>query len=214
MKRFSGLNVNTAKKIMLDVGAFFINADPTQGYKANVTAGRRVGATQGGGTFAANPETHYIQVDGMPENTKGMLVLDGWKPTLNLKMLEQDAINVKRALGAATSAAATLDEQSYQKISPKEEFEDGDYLSNVALATKIKGSNFPVWIVIYNAISFGGLSWQFTDKSETTSDVTFNAHYSVGEDDEISAPPFDIYIPDDVTEAQAQAAIDRAAVAE
>lgn len=212
MKRFSGLRTDTAKKIMLDVGAFFINAEPEKGYKANVTAGRRVGATQGGGTFAANPETHYIKVDGMPENTKGMLVLDGWKPTLNLKMLEQDATNVKEALGAATSSSVTLDEQKYQKVTPKEEFEDGDYLKNVALATKIKGSNFPVWIVIYNAVSFGGLSWSFADKAETTSDVTFNAHYSIGEDDEISAPPFDIYIPEDITEAQAAAAIANAEV--
>ena len=212
MKRFSGLNVDTAKKIMLDVGAFFVNAEVSKGYAANVSAGKRIGATQGGGTFAANPETHYIQVDGMPENTKGMLVLDGWKPTLELKMLEQDADNVKRALGAAKSATETLDEQSYTKVSPKEEFEDSDYLQNVAYAGKIKGSNFPVWIILHNAVSFGGLSWSFADKSETTSDVTFNGHYSVGEGDEISAPPFEIYIPDDITTAQAQAAIDKAVV--
>lgn len=214
MKRFSGLGADTAKKIMLDVGAFFINAKPEEGYKKNVTAGRRIGATQGGGTFAANPETHYIAVDGMPENTKGMLVLDGWKPTLNLKMLEQDAANVRAALGAAKTSSTTLDGQAYTKISPTEEFADSDYLENVALATKIKGSDFPVWIVVYNAVSFGGLSWNFADKSETTTDVTFNAHYSVGEEDEISAPPFDIYIPDDISAAQMTAALNAAEVRE
>lgn len=212
MRRFNGLSAGTSKKVLLDVGAFFINADPTKGYKANVDAGKRLGATQGGGTFAANPETHYIKVDGMPENTKGMLVLDGWKPTLNLKMLETDSNNVKIALGAAKVEAATLDTQGYKKISPKDEFEDSDYLENVACATKIKGSNFPVWIVVHAAVSFGGLSWSFSDKGETVTDVTFNGHYTVGEDDEISAPPFEIYIPDNITDAQMAAALENAEV--
>lgn len=212
MKRFNGFSANTSKKILLDVGAFFVNADPAQGYAANVTAGRRLGATQGGGSFAANPETHYISVDSMPENTMGMLVLDGWKPTLNLKMLETDAKNVQYALGAAKTATTQLDSQSYSKITAKDEFEDGDYLKNVAYAGKIKGSNFPVWIVLENAVSFGGLNWAFTDKGETTTDTTFNAHYTVGEDDQVSDAPFAIYIPDDISAAQAQAAIKRASV--
>lgn len=200
MKKYTGLNHLTGKKIMLDAGAFFVNYDVTKTYAENVTAGHRVGATQGGGTFAANPETRYIGVDGMPENTKGMLEIVGWKPTLNVKMLEQDSNNVKRALGAATISAATVKTDSYKKISPNETFADSDYLANVAVATRIRGSELPVIIVMYNAVSFGGLSWGFTDKSETITDVTFNAHYTVGEDDVVSAPPFDIYIPSDVEE--------------
>ncbi len=212
MKRFTGHGVDTSKKIMLDVGAFFINADMSKTYEENVTAGNRLGATQGGGTFAANPEGHYIKVDGMPENTKGMYVLDGWKPTLQVKLLEQDAKNIKYALGAAKTATQQIKEQAYTKVTPKDEFEDEDYLKNIALATKIKGSNFPVWIVLENVISFGGLSWSFADKAETISDITFNAHYTVGENDTISEPPFAIYVPDDISAAAVAAAIEKGSV--
>lgn len=205
MKKFTGLSKMTAKKIMLDVGAFFVNYDVSKSYAENVAAGKRTGATQGGGSFAANPETRYISVDGMPENTKGMLEITGWKPTMNIKMLEQDAKNTQLVLGAADAKKETLGTNSYTKISVRDYFEDSDYLENVAVATRMRGTDLPVIIVLHNAVSFGGLSWNFADKSETVTDVTFNGHYAIGDDDEISAPPFDIYIPDDVSQTQAAA---------
>lgn len=205
MKKFTGLSKMTAKKIMLDVGAFFVNYDVSKSYAENVDAGKRTGATQGGGSFAANPETRYISVDGMPENTKGMLEITGWKPTMNIKMLEQDAKNTQLVLGAADAKKETLGTNSYTKISVRDYFEDSDYLENVAVATRMRGTDLPVIIVLRNAVSFGGLSWNFADKSETVTDVTFNGHYSIGDDDDISAPPFDIYIPDDVSQTQAAA---------
>lgn len=205
MKKFTGLSKMTAKKIMLDAGAFFVNYDVSKTYAENVAAGKRTGATQGGGSFAANPETRYISVDGMPENTKGMLEITGWKPTMNVKMLEQDARNTKLVLGAATTEKVKLGESNYNKVSPKDAFDDEDYLTNVAVATRMRGTDLPVIIVMHNAVSFGGLSWNFTDKSETVTDATFNGHYVIGEDDEISDPPFDIYIPDDVSQEAAAA---------
>lgn len=203
MKKFTGLSKMTAKKIMLDAGAFFVNFDVNKTYAQNVADGKRTGATQGGGSFQANPETRYIIVDGLPENTKGMLEITGWKPTMNIKMLEQDAENTKRVLGAATAEKVKLGENSYTKISPKDAFDDTDYLENVAVATRMRGTDLPVIIVLHNAVSFGGLSWNFADKSETVTDATFNGHYNIGDNDEISAPPFDIYIPDDVTQEEA-----------
>lgn len=207
MKKFTGLSKMTAKKVMLDAGAFFVNYDTTKTYKENVTAGNRMGATQGGGSFQANPETRYIKVDGMPENTKGMLEITGWKPTLQLKMLEQDARNVKLALGAATSKKTKIGQDDYTQITPRDTIEDDDYLKNVAVACRMRGTNLPVIVVLYNAVSFGGLTWSFADQSETVSDITFNGHYSIGDDDEISQPPFDIYIPDDVSQEEAAAAL-------
>lgn len=207
MKKFTGLSKMTAKKIMLDAGAFFVDYDVKKTYAENVAAGKRTGATQGGGSFQANPETRYISVDGLPENTKGMLEITGWKPTMNIKMLEQDAQNTKRVLGAATAEKVTLGENKYTKISPKDAFDDEDYLSNVAVATRMRGTDLPVIIVMHNAVSFGGLSWNFADKSETVTDATFNGHYTIGDGDEISDPPFDIYIPDDMSQEAAAAVL-------
>lgn len=210
MKRFHGFSADTPKKILCDVGALFKDYDFTQSYQENVMAGRRLGATQGGTTFAANPQGRYIKVDGLPENTKGLYTIDCWKPTMAPKMLEQDSKNVKLALGAAKVEAATIKEAKYNKITPKDDFEDTDYIKNITLATKIKGSDFPVLIVLFNTISFGGLSWTFTDQSETTSDVTFNGHYDIGEYGEISDPPFALYIPEEIDEATVQAAMEKA----
>ena len=210
MKRFHGFSADTPKKILCDVGALFINYDLGKSDQENVTAGKRIGATQGGTVFAANPQGRYIKVDGLPENTKGLYTIDCWKPTLAPKMLEQDSKNVKLALGAAKVESTNIKETAYNKITPKDDFEDGDYIQNITLATKIKGSAFPVLIVLYNSISFGGLSWSFSDQSEVTSDVTFNGHYDIGEYGEISDPPFALYIPAEIDETTVKAAMAKA----
>lgn len=210
MKWFHGFSADTPKRILCDVGALFINYDFGKSYQENVTAGKRIGATQGGTVFAANPQGHYIKVDGLPENTKGLYTIDCWKPTLAPKMLEQDSKNVKLALGAAKVESTTVKETGYNKVTPKDDFEDSDYIQNITLATKIKGSAFPVLIVLYNSISFGGLSWSFSDQSEVTSDVTFNGHYDIGEYGEISDPPFALYIPAEIDETTVKAAMAKA----
>lgn len=210
MKRFHGFSADTPKRILCDVGAIFKDYDFTKSYQENVAAGKRIGATQGGTTFAANPQGRYIKVDGLPENTKGLYTIDCWKPTLAPKMLEQDSENVRLALGAAKVEATTVKDANYKKITPKDDFDDTDYIQNITLATKIKGSNFPVLIVLYNSISFGGLSWSFADQNETTSDVTFNGHYEIGEYEEISDPPFALYIPEEIDEVTVQASMKKA----
>lgn len=210
MKRFHGFSADTPKRILCDVGALFKDYDFTQSYQENVKAGRRLGATQGGTTFAANPQGRYIPVDGLPENTKGLYTIDCWKPTMAPKMLEQDSKNVRLALGAAKVESTTIKDASYKKVTPKDDFEDGDYIQNITLATKIKGSEFPVLIVLYNAISFGGLSWTFSDNSEVTSDITFNGHYEIGEYEDIGDPPFAMYIPAEIDETTVKAAMEKA----
>ena len=125
-------------------------------------------------------------------------------------MLEQDSANVKLALGAAKVESTTIKDASYNKVTPKDDFEDSDYIQNITLATKIKGSSFPVLIVLYNAISFGGLSWTFSDNSEVTSDITFNGHYEIGEYDDIGDPPFAMYIPSEIDESTVSAAMAKA----
>ena len=210
MKRFHGFSADTPKRILCDVGALFLNYDFKKSYRENVDAGKRIGATQGGTVFAANPQGRYIKVDGLPENSKGLYTIDCWKPTLAPKMLEQDSENVKLALGAAKVEATTIKDASYNKVTPKDDFEDGDYIQNITLATKIKGSAFPVLIVLYNSISFGGLSWSFSDQSEVTSDITFNGHYEIGEYEDIGEPPFAMYIPAEIDEDTVKTAMEKA----
>lgn len=207
MKKFHGFSKKTARKIVLDVGAFFVAFDVQASYEANVAAGKRVGATQGGGGFTVTPDRRAIKVDGLPENMIGMDETEFWTPTINLKMLEQDAKNLKIALGMAEVADVQLAGVKYKKITPRNSTEESDYLDNVTYAGRIRGSNFPVYIVVEKALNVGGMGWNFADRSETITDVTFTGHYYLNDNDTISDAPFAIYIPDDVDPADVAAAL-------
>ena len=62
-KAYSGINKDTTKHIQLDAGAFFKNFDPaTDTYATAKTAGKCLGATQGGGEFSAMPALPLIAV--------------------------------------------------------------------------------------------------------------------------------------------------------
>lgn len=211
MKKYTGFSALTGKKVMLDVGAFFVNYDVTKDYAANVAAGKRTGATQGGGSFAAKPNYRTIKVDGVPENTKGMRDLLSWQVTMQQKMLEQDAQNTALALAAAKSEQTQIAGASYTKITGKDALDDSDYQNNVAYAGRIRGSSIPFIIVVKNAFNPDGLSWSFADQSETTTDCNFSGNYTA-EDLENGTVPFDIYIPNDITGAQAAAALEGASV--
>lgn len=207
MKKFHGFSGGTAKKIVLDVGAFFAGYDVTKSYEENVAAGKRIGATQGGGGFTATPDRRVIRADGLPENLIGMDETNFWVPTMNVKMLEQDAANLKRALGMADVKSVQLKNGNYKKITPRDHTEESDYLDNITYAGRIRGSSFPVLIVLEKALNIGGLGWTFADRSETISDVTFTGHYYLMEKDTLSEAPFAIYIPDDEDDAAAARAM-------
>lgn len=207
MKKFHGFSGGTAKKIVLDVGAFFAGYDVTKSYEENVAAGKRIGATQGGGGFTATPDRRVIRADGLPENLIGMDETEFWTPTMNVKMLEQDAANLKRALGMADVENVQLKNVNYKKITPRDHTEESDYLNNITYAGRIRGSSFPVLIVLEKALNIGGLGWTFADRAETISDVTFTGHYYLMAEDTLSEAPFAIYIPDDVDDAAAARAM-------
>lgn len=210
MKKFHGFSRGTARKIVLDVGAYFAGFDVNASYEDNVKDGRRIGATQGGGGFTVTPTRRVIRVDGLPENLIGMDEVDFWVPTMNVKMLEQDAENLKRALGMADVESVELNHVKYKRIVPRDHTEESDYLDNITYAGRIRGSSFPVLIVLEKALNIGGLGWTFTDRAETISDVTFTGNYYLMADDTLSEVPFAIYIPDDVDEAEAARVLDAA----
>lgn len=211
MKKFHGFSKHTAQKIMLDMGAVFVAFDINASYEDNKRAGKCVGGTQGGGGFTATPTRRNISVDGLPENVKGLDEFLYWIPTLNVKMLEQDADNLRNALAAAEIEDVLLNSVKYKRIAPRDHTEDSDYLTNVTYAGRIRGSDYPVYIVVENALNVGGLGWNFPDRQETVSDITFTGHYEISEDDTLSDPPFAIYIPDDVDPAAVRAAIEETA---
>lgn len=198
MKRFSGFTDGTMKKRLLDAGAFFKNYDLTKTYKENRTAGKLICATQGGGSFAATPSVRQVQVDGLATYTRGTEENDEWTAELSMKLLENDANITAMCLGAASVVETSGDTQpiGYLRVHPKDTFEDDDYIDNVVWVGRWADNQKPVMIVIYNALSIGGLNWAMEDKKETVTECKLTAHYGPPDDDGNQDVPFDIFYPE------------------
>lgn len=191
-KVYSGFNSETAEKLLLDAGAFLKNfVVGTDTFDAAVTAGKLIGATQGGGTFSAVPTVRKIEIDGVKGAAKGLEVIDEWVVTLMANVKEVSAESIQLALGASDIVDGPT---GYKKITANNYIELDDYVDNVVWVGKLSGSDTPVIIEVLNAISLGGLTLNMADKSEGLIPTTFTGHYA---DDDLDTPPFAIYYPDE-----------------
>ena len=192
----SGVTSNTSKHLQLDAGAFLKNYDVTTDTWATAKATKLIGATAGGGTFAAVPTIRRIEVDGVKGATKGFEALDEWVVTMtaNVKELTADALKLALATGsyAGTKSPSTEMSNNYNKITAANSIADSDYLTNVTWVGTLSGSNLPVIIVLKNALCTNGLSLTTADKAEGVVTLTLTGHYDPSNLDD---PPFEIYYP-------------------
>lgn len=190
-KIFSGYTEKTAKKLLLDAGAYFKNFEVgTDTFESAVTAGKLLGATTGGGTFSAIPAVRRIEIDGVKGAAKGLQAIDDWVVTLtaNIKEISKDVI--KTALGSGVIETGPSD---YQKITANNRFELTDYIENITWVGRLSGENKPVIIQVFNALSTGGLTLTTTERNEAVIAITFTGHY---DDTDLDTPPFEIYYPE------------------
>lgn len=190
-KRITGQTSETKERLLLGAGVFAKGYVPgTDTLDSLKKSGKLLGATTGGGTFTATKNGHYLQIDGMPENTKGNYILDSWGTTLEMTLQETTVETLKFALtAAATDDTAT---KGYTTIIPKNGMEDEDYEDSVSFIGRISGSNDPVIITIFNAIATSDLKINPQDGKETSIQVTLTGHY---DPDDPETPPFKIYYP-------------------
>ena len=186
----TGLRPITRKNLQLDAGAIYKNYNPASD-TPETAAAKLIGATVGGATFSAVPESRQISVDGVKGPTKGFEAFDSWTITLAATIKEVTVDSIKLALGAATSAALTASPANYTKIEIKE-LADADYINNITWIGRISGSNDPIMIVLKNALNLNGFSLQAQDKNEGSVPIVFTAHY---DSSDLSAFPVEIYMP-------------------
>lgn len=188
----SGFTANTAKKLLLDAGAFYKDYDLTKAYNAQ-TATTLIGATQGGGSFSAVPTVRKIEIDGVKGNAKGMQAIDEWVVTMTANVKEVTAENMALALGAADTASATeTGVTGSTKVTARNEIKLTDYCTNITWVGRLSGSDKPVIIVVKNALSLNGLSLTMADKAEANIPLTVTGHYDAAN---LDSPPFEIYYP-------------------
>jgi len=191
MVTYSGFTSATPKNLLLDAGAFFKNFDiATDTFASAVTAGKLLGATSGGGTFSAVPTLRKIEVDGVKGAAKGLEVIDEWVVTMTANMKEIKKEMLQAALTAGTIDTAT--NADYDIITANNYIALTDYIDNITWIGKLSGTNDPVVVQVFNALSSGGLSLTTADKAEATLPVTFTGHY---DDANLDNPPFMIYYP-------------------
>ena len=192
----SGVTSNTSKHLQLDAGAFLKNYDPTQDTWATAKATKLIGATAGGGSFAAVPTIRRIEVDGVKGATKGFEALDEWQVTMtaNVKELTADLLKMALATGSYAGAKSPSSETSnnYNKITASNELADSNYLTNITWVGRLSGSSIPVIIVLKNALCTNGLTLTTQDKNEGVVALTLTGHYDPSNLDD---PPFEIYYP-------------------
>lgn len=189
-KTYSGFTQKTAENLLLDAGAVFKNFDPTTDtFDTAVTAGKLIGATRNGSKFSAKPSVRQIQIDGVKGAAKGLEVIDEWTVELSTNLLEVTQKSVELALISAETDSSGTD---YHEIKARNYILPSDYIENIAYLGKLSGSEKPIIIVVYNAVSLEGLSMEMKDKDEAVIPLTFRGHYDTTT---LDNPPFAIYYP-------------------
>src|SRR5690554_2349164 len=190
-KTYSGFTATTAEKLLLDAGAFFKDFEVgVDTFDDAVTAGKLLGATSGGGTFSAVPTIRQIEIDGVKGAAKGLEVIDEWVVTItaNMKEISEDVLVTALAAGKAEDGA-----EGYRKITANNYIQLTDYIDNITWVGKLSGSEDPVIIQVFNALSTSGITLQTQDKAEGLIPITFTGHYDA---EALDTPPFNIMYPD------------------
>lgn len=187
----SGLTKKTKDNLMTGAGAYFKNFEVgTDTYESAKSAGKIIGATQGGGNFKATATIRQIEVDGAVGKVKGLEVIDEWETSMVMNLLETTPETLQLALGAVEVDSSS--DEKYHVIKGKNSIDDDDYIENITYIGTISGSDEPVIIQIFNALSIDGLDLKTENKKEAVLPVTVYGHYS---EDDLETPPYVIYYP-------------------
>lgn len=190
-KTITGFNKETAKNLIIDAGAVFVNYD-IETDTVETAKKKLIGATSGGNEFSAVPTFREIQVDGVKGKVSGLRPLESWEVHLKTNLLEFKEDTFSYALAGAEVSETTVGEASYQKVQGKNCILEEDFIDNLTLMGNISGSKEPVIIQIFNALNTEGLTINMADSEDIVMELDFEGHYSV---DKLDNPPFAIYYP-------------------
>ena len=190
-RSYTGITEKTPKNLLLDAGVLYINFDLEVDTPATAKA-KILGATAGGTSFSAVPEIRKPGIDGAKGSVKGLHILEFWEVSMKTTLIEFTPETFAKALGVSDSEEVKLGLIDYAKITPRDAVAGTDYIDNITLATRLSGSNEPVYIQIFNALSTGGFSVDYKDADDITAEITFEANYDPAN---LDNPIFNIHFP-------------------
>ena len=185
MNRYHGITTETAKRLLVDAGAIYINYGETDE--------RLLGATNDGNTFTIEQDIREVEVDGARGPVKGLRRIIEVRAQIVANLLEMTADNLQLALAGSTKADYPDDgTKEYDSITRKTAIGEDAYIDNVALVGEISGSKKPVICMVKNALSDENLSIETVDKDEAGLQITFTGHFDPADLDE---EPWEIRFP-------------------
>ena len=188
--RLSGYTENTPDNLQLDSGIILRNFNPeTESVVEAIAAGKMMGATQGGSTFAALAEIRKIDVDGVFGDAKGLKANDGWAASIKFSMLEVTSQIIKDALAFTESLVLSA---THEIIQARTYICNDDYIDNITYVGRVAGTTERLYIQLFNVLNQSGLTLTSADKSQGLVPMDFMAHY---DSTNLDNPPFKIYYP-------------------
>lgn len=190
--RITGYTETTPQSLTTGAAVIYKNFDPASDTVASAKA-KIISATSGGVTVTVEyPDAWDREIDGLPANSVGMREQEFIKPTVKATLAEVSNADVlAAALGAATVTSATSP-TGYNKIVPKNDVADSDYLENITAITQTKGTNEPLIIVIENPLSTEGFEFATESKAGGGIEVTWTGNYDPLNLDDL---PIKFYVP-------------------
>lgn len=195
----TGLRPATFENLQLNAGVFLEGFDPTKfsdaaSLEEGILAALEdevgvLGATIGGGTFAAEPSIRQIEADGMRYPIVGSTVNDMWTVRLTGTLKEITPENFKRVL---ISCDVDTSKQNVTVLTVRTDIEATDYIPTLCWVGDTS-SGF-VLIQLDNVLNINGASFTFTDRGEGTLPFEFQAHLS--DLAKMDKAPFKIYFFD------------------
>lgn len=185
--KFSKVPINSYKEMLIGPALLITNFDPTTGEYADEDIFM---ATSGGISFSATPTfTDFAAgIDGAPENMMEFKRSDGWQNiTISGTGVSLNTTSARRILAMADVGGEHIVPRNNLDVS---DFFDLWMVGDYSDKNREKNGGF-IAVHLMNALSTGGFSIQTTDKEKGKFDFTFQAHYSIENQDTV---PFEIYI--------------------
>lgn len=177
-----GLTENTPKYLQLNAGVFIEGLNHSTATDAasfqtilNTALADRtkiLGATRGGGTFVATPETREPELDGKRYRTKGLILFDSWDVRLTGTLVEAYPGNFLRVLASSEKDSASTNTKEIIKL--RTNILDTDYIASLSWVSLLGDGSYMV-IDLTNVVNLDGVTFTFADKNEGTIPFNFAA---------------------------------------
>ena len=134
--------------------------------------GTNLGYSRGANRFTVNRVFHAINANGDMGDTVNSIIIDEERATLSINQLTMTPAEFIKLYPAAANDNGTL--------TPTGSVTSTDYHEVVALAKTKEGKT--VTITLHNAFCKSNIDWNFNERDEVVSNITYEACYAVQTD--------------------------------